>query len=445
MSIANGTPDVFVVEKLGRTQSLTPDGYLLCEGVRIARTGPMLYRNDEMPEIAPGSNGSLLITREADVLFSAETIASFNGKPVTSDHPPEMVSPDTWKKITIGVTLNPRRGTGIDADYLLADLLIQDASGIADVGAGKREVSCGYDSEAETVKPGIGRITRIIGNHVALVERGRCGPACAIQDGDPNMAQKAKRSVWDRLVTAFKAQDEAAFSEELEAAKEQSEGGDENENHIHIHLPEGKKPEDEPVKDDGEEQAPDPAEARFAKIEAVLADLSAKVGDLLKAEKSEAESHEELLTDAEEEPAKETAKEEAEAEKKPAMDSAALVDEWRAVMSGAEILAPGLTLPKFDSAKARKYTVDSMCVLRRKALEKALADNDRRGFVEAIAGKLPDIKKMTCDAASLAFNGAVELAKASNKTRVVAPKTDSHSGPMTAEKYAAMLKQRRAK
>ena len=127
------------------------------------------------------------------------------------------------------------------------------------------------------------------------------------------------------------------------------------------------------------------------------------------------------------------------------MDSAALIDEWRAVMSGAEILAPGLAMPKFDSAKARKYTVDSMCVLRRKALEKALGDSERRGFVEAVTGKSPDIKKMTCDAAALAFNGAVELAKSASKTRVNAPKADSQGGHMTAEKYAAMLKQRRAK
>jgi hypothetical protein len=90
---------------------------------------------------------------------------------------------------TKGVVLNPRQGTGSAADYLLADFMVFDPDMIADIDAGKREVSCGYNPEYYPVLddsgeplPGRGRQRNIIYNHMAVVDAGRCGHNCAVRD-----------------------------------------------------------------------------------------------------------------------------------------------------------------------------------------------------------------------------------------------------------------------
>jgi hypothetical protein len=179
----------FTSEKLGPNRALTPEGFLLCKDVAIARTGTMLYAQGEVP-VEAGSDGIIRIYRDAEDVFSPMAVASFAGKPVTNDHPPQKVDPLSWKDYAVGVTMNPRRGDGIiqDSDFLYADLLVQDADAIRDVLEGKREVSAGYDAEYQQLGPGEGRQHLIVGNHVALVDKGRCGARCYI--GDHEMAGK---------------------------------------------------------------------------------------------------------------------------------------------------------------------------------------------------------------------------------------------------------------
>lgn len=435
------------VDQIGQSQAMTPEGFLLCDAVRIARTGPMLYRPDEV-DIEPNPNGSMtVLARDADVLFAPETILSFAGKPVTNDHPDDLIGPETWRSVACGTVLNPRRGEGRDIEHLVADLLITDARCIADIQSGKREVSCGYDTDAETVKPGYGRVTKMVGNHVALVERGRCGPSCSIQDEESTMAQKAKkRTVWDRLTTAFHAKDEAAFNEELEAAREEAEGEDGDDKNIHVHVnlngAQPEKAEDEPVNDEGEA---DPTEARFAKIEAALASIAETVGKLVTAEKSEVEAHEDLTQD-EDGSEEEKPEVESEKEKAPVMDAAALSAEFRDTISRAEIIAPGLKLPVFDAKAAPKLMVDAMCGLRRKALTKAFDTAETRPIVEAVVGARPNFAKMTCDAASSAFRGVSEVIKAKRAAAVrdTSPVIPT-AGKMTAERLQEINEKRRAR
>jgi hypothetical protein len=132
-------------------------------------------RPGEVP-IAAGADGIIRVSRGPEDLFRPETIASFNGKSISNDHPDEDVNPDNWRQITVGVVLNPREGEGEDQGYLVTDFLITDARRSTMSRAGKVEVSCGYDADYEETGPGRGRQFNIIGNHVALVDKGRCGP-----------------------------------------------------------------------------------------------------------------------------------------------------------------------------------------------------------------------------------------------------------------------------
>lgn len=177
----------------------TPEGFLLCPGVAIARTGAQPYAAEEVDEGVAGSADAVVMLRDEDEVFAPEAMASFEGKPLVVEHPDEDVTPDNWRKLAVGHVQNVRRGEGLDADLLVADLLVTDAEAIRLIREeGLRELSCGYDAENEAVRPGVGRQTKIVGNHVALVPRGRCGARCRINDRKGTMAKKP--SWWDRIM-----------------------------------------------------------------------------------------------------------------------------------------------------------------------------------------------------------------------------------------------------
>ena len=212
----------FIASQLSERIAETPEGYLLCEAVPIARTGELRYAPAETP--IPAGDGQTVVTRGAADLFAPETLASFEGKPVTLEHPPDFVTPDTWKKYAVGTVQNVRRGEGEDSDKLLADLLLTDARAIDAVRTHKlRELSCGYDAEYFADAPGKGRQTTIRGNHVALVAQGRCGSACAIQDAAPGafaIMKKKLMGIFGKALDEALPDAETLGNEEAEAMEE---------------------------------------------------------------------------------------------------------------------------------------------------------------------------------------------------------------------------------
>lgn len=220
----------YVPTKLSENISETPEGFLLCLGVPIARTGEMEYGEGETP-LDVGDDGKVHITRDAEEVFSPVTIASFEGKSVTIKHPEEFVNPDNWKDLSKGTVHNVRRGKekGEDGEEeLLADLLITDAFAIKLVKNGLREVSCGYEAEYEQTGKGKGKQLKIVGNHLALVEEGRAGSSYAINDekGKVKMSKKLGEKIKallgrtvDEAIAEEKKDDKAKDSESPEAKK----------------------------------------------------------------------------------------------------------------------------------------------------------------------------------------------------------------------------------
>lgn len=176
----------FTVSKLSPHQDWSPEGFLVCKDVPIARTGTQLYRNHEIPHLDADDDGWITVSRDAAEVFSPSSIASFAGKPVTDDHPYEAVGPDNWDRLAIGTVHNVRRGTGDQQDLLLADLVLNTRRGIDLVRRGKRAISVGYDAHYERTGRGLGRQRNIVANHVAIVDEGRCGSRCTIIDGKPH-------------------------------------------------------------------------------------------------------------------------------------------------------------------------------------------------------------------------------------------------------------------
>lgn len=194
----------------------TAEGYLICKNVPIARTGSQNYLAREMGVADADPEAVIPVMRYPEDVFAPETIASFEGKPVTMTHPPEDVTPENWSAYAKGHVQNVRR-TG---EHIMADLVITDPTLIDQVRSGSmRQVSCGYRCDYAADPAGGYRQKRIRGNHVAVVPLGRAGAAVSIQDAAAPAAEKVRKSMnmFNRVIlTALGKAAKDASPEELE-------------------------------------------------------------------------------------------------------------------------------------------------------------------------------------------------------------------------------------
>lgn len=191
----------------------TPEGFLICHDVPIARTGTQDYLARELM-LDGDPDRVITVQRYPEDVFEDATLASLEGKPVTDGHPPENVGPENYAAYTKGHVQNVRR----DGDYIVADLYINDANLANEVRNNvKREVSCGY--LCNYVPDGTGyKQSRIRGNHVAVVPKGRAGAAVAIKDAAPE-AEKGRKTImsyWKTFLAAFAGAAKDAEPEELD-------------------------------------------------------------------------------------------------------------------------------------------------------------------------------------------------------------------------------------
>jgi hypothetical protein len=166
----------------------TADGYYAVRA-KAARTGLYDYVAGEIgaPADRFKATDRVKVLREESEVFAEDAVRSFLAKPITNDHPRDAVTSDNWRDHARGVNMGAMR----DGDYLAFDLVLMDRQAISDVESGKRELSNGYACDFDWTPgehPKFGaydaRQTRIRGNHVAIVDKGRAGPDCAIKDGE---------------------------------------------------------------------------------------------------------------------------------------------------------------------------------------------------------------------------------------------------------------------
>ncbi len=180
----------------------TPEGFLICHSVPICRTGTQEYLPQEIG--VEEDKPIITVLRTPAEVFKPAAIASFEGKPVTDDHPPVALDSTNYSAYTKGAIQNVRRGTGEDDDKLVCDIVIYDSTLISKVEAGKREISCGYDCKYIPNGDGTYHQADIIGNHVAIVDSGRAGHDVAIKDAKPKGGTRmAKKSILQRMFASF--------------------------------------------------------------------------------------------------------------------------------------------------------------------------------------------------------------------------------------------------
>lgn len=179
----------------------TPEGYLICHDVPINRTGTQEYTAGEM-QLDGDPERIITVNRYPEDVFDAAALASFEGKDVTSGHPPENLTPENHAAYSKGHVENVRRA----GDQTIADLHIKDATLISDIKNGIiREVSCGYVCNWEPDGAGY-KQTNIRGNHVAIVPHGRAGHDVAIKDQAAEQAEKGRNVMskfFEGILTIF--------------------------------------------------------------------------------------------------------------------------------------------------------------------------------------------------------------------------------------------------
>lgn len=441
---------IYTVEQLGPKRSLTPEGYLLCRDVPIARTGDQLYLEQE---IGPGENGervrgaadgTIIVTRDEQEVFTKEAIDSFEGMPVTDDHPDGNVTPGNWRDLAVGYVRNVRRGIAEFSGCLVADLLICTKNAIDAIDNGKRQVSCGYNAIYDQVIPGRARQLSIRGNHVALVDEGRCGPLCAIGDHvkKEKIMANGKLSWIDRARGAFRAKDENLFEEALDMAN--IDAG--NDRHVTVNVnsvadksvkDEDKEEKEDKKKDDDktDDKAMKPILDKLDAIDARLGAVETFVKDAKKTKDDETGEEtpkgEQKKADKEEEKESETKddwdKDDDDDDKKkkdtkdailyrPTRDLMNARTEWQDTLARGEILMPGIRLPTFDSTIDAKTTDVRLCSFRRRVITAAYeTDHGNSAIKPYLAGA--KIATLTCDAIKVLFAAASDSAKAMNMNR----------------------------
>lgn len=210
----------------------TPEGFLICHNVPIARTGWYEYLASEL---GIGGNEIVKVYRSPEEVFSKSAIASFEGKPVTDEHPPDLLTPETVNIFVKGTTQNVRQDTK-ETDLLIGDLVIYDSVLINEINQGKREVSCGYECQYKDNGDGTYSQVGICGNHVAVVEAGRAGDRVAIKDSKIQKEKGEKKNMAKKKVTKSILQAiglkhylaDAEPEEVADALNEIAEGNDEN-------------------------------------------------------------------------------------------------------------------------------------------------------------------------------------------------------------------------
>lgn len=137
-------------------------------------------------------------------LLSEETVSSANSKPITDNHPDELVTQVNARNYMKGFTAT---NAHVENDKLKVDMTITDKSLIDEINKGKQELSIGFETEVVPKKgeykgvayDSVQRNIRI--NHVAVVEQGRAGHSVRLLGDSAEMIEQDVQKKGKRMDT----------------------------------------------------------------------------------------------------------------------------------------------------------------------------------------------------------------------------------------------------
>ena len=365
----------FYGSKLSENMAKTPEGYLICRNVNIGRTGEQTYYGQELG-INDKYDEPIKVYRLPEDVFDKVAMASFEGKPFTNNHPSEHVDVNNVDRYSKGHIQNIRQ----DGDYLVGDIIVEDPNVISEIENNlKREISLGYDCFYEPYMDGY-RQTKIRGNHVAIVTKGRAGSHVCIKDSQPeqrsnNMSKKSKI-----LAAMFKSYARDASTEEVaEAMEAVNEAKDEctevkdSEEEKGILTKIKDMFEGKPAEEAKDEEPQPSVEERLAKLEDAIANLN-PVKDEEPKEDDIIEDEEELEEEVRDEDPEEEGEEEEDKEVKIEVSDSAIKALRQSIAKISNVKERRMVSDALrESLRGSTQVKDSGYTAVRKAMEEAAA------------------------------------------------------------------------
>lgn len=203
--------DAFVLD--GSRRQVTGEGFLRVPGKICAAGNVQTYHPREL-----GMDGSKPIRLYRPIEEVHKSAATFDGKPITLNHPKEgLVTASNWKALSRGTARDVRT---LD-DGLEADLHVNDKFAIDAINSGKVQLSNGYTFEP-VMTPGVspkgeaydGIQTNLEGNHIAIVDTARGGPECRVADSEGDKKMALRRIVFDTLAVSLELEEPIASNVE---------------------------------------------------------------------------------------------------------------------------------------------------------------------------------------------------------------------------------------
>lgn len=188
--------DVLAIDR-ATVRTVDRDGRLHVEVTPISKANVCPYFGREIPrweELGLDPDRVYQLLRDPGEL--AKAAPTFNNIPLLCEHVPHSAD-DPLKELVIGAT-------GSDAEfqdpYLTNSLVVWDSTYIGLINTHEqKELSSSYYYDAD-MTPGVhegvpydGRMTNIVGNHVALVKVGRAGADVAVSDSLPSELDPMKK------------------------------------------------------------------------------------------------------------------------------------------------------------------------------------------------------------------------------------------------------------
>ena len=186
MTFRNSRPDDRMAFDRGTVRRIDQDGRLHVEITNISKATVNPYLGSEIPgfeDLGLEPDQVYQLLRSPEELEAGA--ASFNSLPVLSQHVP-VSAEDHRPSLVVGST-----GTDavFEAPYLKNSMVVWAKKAIEGIESGQaRELSCAY-RYVPVMEPGTfegvrfdGRMTQIVGNHLALVAAGRCGGDVIVGD-----------------------------------------------------------------------------------------------------------------------------------------------------------------------------------------------------------------------------------------------------------------------
>lgn len=171
-------------------------GFVHITNVPIARVGVFPY--------IKADNSVEMEAKLPTELLSEGTVSSANSKPITDNHPDELVTQVNARNYMKGFTAT---NAHVENDTLKVDMTITDKSLIDEINRGKQELSIGFETEVVPKKgeykgvayDSVQRNIQI--NHVAVVEQGRAGHSVRLLGDSAEMIEQDVQKKGKRMDT----------------------------------------------------------------------------------------------------------------------------------------------------------------------------------------------------------------------------------------------------